>query len=558
MRDAAAALRKEKRAPKELPVALANAAAGIRQLEQMLSAVRSQLARQLAYVTQGSALVASVARLDASLDQELEKDVLYLEELFDKRRAEDLVRMGKDLSQRRRDLASLLEKYKDAPDEAKKKELLAEVARMKARMKQMMQRMAELAKGLSDEHMNAEALAELQKSNDAMGGLDEVEKKLAQGDVEGAMKALDQLGNAMQQMLAGLERNAGSPDRKNSELMKEMLSFKKDLEDVQAEQERVARETETMKQAYQKKLGDKLKEAEAKAKKLEQLAEESRREVGKAESGVNLRSEEDFAQSRDRLGDLQKALAARDFDAALESVKRALPPMQRLAMGLGDEADMSERYRALGTKDPKDLREAQKHAAGAIGPARKVQEELEKLFPDPKGVLGQNEQKRLGELQGQQGALERKAGALRKKLEELAQRAPVFPPQAKDMLAGSQGHMMQAENELGQKNPQRGHGEQRQALDELSRFKKGLDEMAKNAKNGGQSGGGFPFPFGTEDQGQREGDGTDPSQEKVEIPGAEAYKVPEEFRKDLLEAMKQGAPEPYKGDLQRYYEELVK
>jgi hypothetical protein len=50
----------------------------------------------------------------------------------------------------------------------------------------------------------------------------------------------------------------------------------------------------------------------------------------------------------------------------------------------------------------------------------------------------------------------------------------------------------------------------------------------------------------------------DPSQEKVEIPGAEAYKVPDEFRKDLLEAMKQGTPEPYQGEVQRYYEELVK
>ena len=80
--------------------------------------------------------------------------------------------------------------------------------------------------------------------------------------------------------------------------------------------------------------------------------------------------------------------------------------------------------------------------------------------------------------------------------------------------------------------------------------------MAKNQQTGG-GGGGFPFPF-AEDAGGREGDGTDPSHEKVEIPGAEAYKVPAEFRKDLLDAMKQGAPEPYKGDLQRYYEELVK
>ena len=48
------------------------------------------------------------------------------------------------------------------------------------------------------------------------------------------------------------------------------------------------------------------------------------------------------------------------------------------------------------------------------------------------------------------------------------------------------------------------------------------------------------------------------SREKVKIPGAEAHRVPEEFRKDLLDAMKQGAPERYRSEVQRYYEELVK
>ncbi|MFL5301355.1 MAG: hypothetical protein ACJ79R_13530, partial [Anaeromyxobacteraceae bacterium] len=555
LRDAATALRAEKHAPKELPLALANVAAGIKTAEQIVTAIRRQLGSSRAYLD-SRGLAASVARYDAQLDAELEKDILYLEDLFDKRRAEDLVRMGKDLAQRRRDLASLLEKYKDAPDEAKKKELLAEVSRMKSRMREMMKRMGELAKSIGDEHMNQEALAELSKSNDALGGLDDVEKKLAAGDIEGAMKALDHLGNQMQEMLSSLERTAGQPDQKNAELMKEMMSFKKDLEEVQAEQEKLAGETEAVKQQYQKKVAERLKEAEAKAKKLEGLADEARAEVSRSEPGVSLRTEEEFSHARDRLADLKKALSGKDFDAALESVRRAMPSLKRLATGLGDEADMSERYPALGTKPPRDVRDAQRHASAAVPPAQKVQEELEKLFPDPKSVLGEKEQQRLGELQGQQGALQKKAGGLRKKLDELAQKAPVFPPQARDMLAGSEGHMSRAESELGQKNPQRGHGEQRQAMDDLARFKKGLDEMAKNSK-GGQGGGGFPFPFG-EEPGGREGEGTDPSQEKVEIPGAEAYKAPEEFRKDLLEAMKQGAPENYKSDLQRYYEELVK
>jgi hypothetical protein len=306
---------------------------------------------------------------------------------------------------------------------------------------------------------------------------------------------------------------------------------------------------------YRRKLADKVKQLEATAKKLQDMAAEARKEIAKAEKGVTFRSEDDYAQSRDRLADLEKALEARDFDAALETSRRMLPPMQRFAAGLGDDAAISERYRQLQSKDPRDLREAQRHAAGALDPARKVKDALEQMFPDPRSVLGEREQHKLGELAQRQGELERKAGEVRQKLSELAQKAPVFPPQAQEMLGGSQGHMRRAQGELALGNPQRGHGEQRQALDDLARFKRGLEEMAKNSQRGG--GGGFPFPFG-EEPGGREGEGADPSAEKVEIPGADAYKVPDEFRKDLLEAMKQGAPEAYKGEVQRYYEELVK
>jgi len=46
--------------------------------------------------------------------------------------------------------------------------------------------------------------------------------------------------------------------------------------------------------------------------------------------------------------------------------------------------------------------------------------------------------------------------------------------------------------------------------------------------------------------------------ETVKIPGADEYRAPKEFRQDLLEAMKRGAPSEYKEQVKRYYEELVK
>ena len=48
------------------------------------------------------------------------------------------------------------------------------------------------------------------------------------------------------------------------------------------------------------------------------------------------------------------------------------------------------------------------------------------------------------------------------------------------------------------------------------------------------------------------------SQEKVEIPDEDPNAAPREFRKDVMDAMKQGSPDRYKEQTRKYYEELVK
>ncbi len=555
MRETAAAMKKDRSAPKEIPLALSNVAQGIRAEEQRLSTARQTLSRWLRFNHAGdSSFARHVDELDEEMNHELEKDVLYLEQLFDKRRAEDLVRMAKDLASRRRDLASLLEKYKQAPTDQAKKELLAEISRLKSRMQDMLRQMSELARGVSDEHMNAEAMAEMAKSQDLMGGMKRVEELLAKGDVDAAMKELDAMGSALQQMLSSLQRTAGVPDERNAALAKQMMEFKRDLESVQKEQERLAGETEKVKAEYRKAVADRLKRADEATRKLEELARKAREELRQSHAGTSPRSEDDYTQAKDRLNDLQRALALRDLDAALEVSKRALPPLQRLAGELESDAFMAERYASFQRRDPGDVREAARHAKEAIPPTRKVREELERLFPDPRTVLPRGEQQKLEKLAREQQGLEEQAGKLQKELESLMQAAPIFPPQASQSLGEGRGHMQSAADELGRKNPQRGHGQQREAMESLGRLRKGLEEMAKKGQGGG---GGFPFPFAEGGSPHGEGAEGEPSREKVEIPQADLAKG-EQFRKDLLEAMKQGTPEPYRGEVKRYYEELVK
>jgi hypothetical protein len=555
LRDAAQAMRKEKGAPRELPAALANAAAGIREREVVVTSARQTLSRQIQFARPEPAQARTVDALDDALDRELEKDVLYLEQLFDRRRAEDLVAMAKDLASRRREIASLLEKYRQAPSEAAKKQLLAEVARVRARMQDMLRQMAELARGVSDAHMNAEALAEMTKGQDVAGGMKRVEEMLARDDVDAALKELDAMGSTLQDMMASLQRTAGEPGERNAELSRKLREFQQELGAVEREQERVAAETEKVRDEYRKGTKERLKRAEPLLRKVEDLARRAEAELRQSRPGTSPRSEDDFTQSRDRLDDLRKALASRDLDAALDASRRALPPLQRLAAGLEDEAEMSERFAQLQKRDPADLRQAADHARKAMPPAMQAREELEKLFPDARTVLPQGEQQKLDRLAREQQALEEKAGRLQQRLDQLSEEAPVFPPQAGQELADGRGHMQAAAGSLGQRNPQRGAGQQREALDSLERFRKGLEEMGKG---GGAGGGGFPFPFASSGPPGHDGMDGDPSREKVEIPQADASKAREQFRHDLLEAMKQGTPEPYRGEVKRYYEELVK
>ena len=68
------------------------------------------------------------------------------------------------------------------------------------------------------------------------------------------------------------------------------------------------------------------------------------------------------------------------------------------------------------------------------------------------------------------------------------------------------------------------------------------------------------MPWG-EPQGEGEeqdGDSDSMRHDHVEIPDAESSRAPAEFRKELLDAMKQAPPEKYKERVKQYYEELVK
>ena len=81
-----------------------------------------------------------------------------------------------------------------------------------------------------------------------------------------------------------------------------------------------------------------------------------------------------------------------------------------------------------------------------------------------------------------------------------------------------------------------------------------LRQMDQQGGSGKGKKGGLPMPLSM--GGRRGGGGL--KKEKVEIPDEDPNAAPQQLRKDVMDAMKQGAPDRYREQNKRYYEELVK
>jgi hypothetical protein len=161
----------------------------------------------------------------------------------------------------------------------------------------------------------------------------------------------------------------------------------------------------------------------------------------------------------------------------------------------------------------------------------------------------------MSELSKRQGALQRQTESLQQKLDEMGKQMPLFGPGQQKLLQDAAGQMGDAREQLNGTDPRGASARQGEALKKLEALK---DAMRQNGEDSGE--GGVPMPFAAtgEESGDGDGQGQQVKNEKVEIPTADQSKAPDEFRKDILNAMKEEAPERYKQRVRDYYEELVK
>jgi Domain of unknown function (DUF4175) len=487
------------------------------------------------------------ARLARAASEEIaqtERDVLYLESLLDRQRLEELHELNQELSRDQRELAQLIERFQQTHDPALREQMLKQVDALRQRMNELMKRSMAMARSSHDEHMNPESFGQ-----GMTGALDDIEKLLREGKTAEALAKLQQLQAQTDGQMRKADEQLGQVD---PELVKRFRDFADALKDTHDAQARVAAETKRIRDHYREQLRERLKEkGEPLKSQIRKDIEAVAQDYKKTRPGeLGPRSDRSLENAQSELENLKSALHADDFDLAAEAARMASQAADEIARDAEQQHALSEAYR-----NPGDVRDQSKRMAQRMEQdAQKlhdIQRSLQQLFPPAASQLSAQDRQRLQQLGQEQRGLERREQDVAQKMEQLNKMAPLFGEQGMEQLERIGEHMSSASERLEGKDPGRGYGDQKSALDGLEQ----LQQQLQDSQRGGGRGGGLPLPMFAGKEGEG---GNEVSQQKVEIPEPDPATGFQDFRKDLLDAMKQGTPERYREQVKSYYEELVK
>jgi hypothetical protein len=379
-------------------------------------------------------------------------------------------------------------------DEAARREVERELAALQERVRELLARSARLAQELPAEFLNADAIP----GQDLLAEMAEARAMLERGDVEGAKTALLRMGRTIDQAMAALDQGPGGEQA--AARRRALAEALEEVGKLATEQRRIADGAGDIERraatAQQHDLEAFMNEQQRKAERLRELLDDAGRASLPAPDGA---AQKEGAR---RAAALAEDLAGRDLGAALAEAK-------------GVREELRGRAEPLATPG---------RLAGEI--ARDLEAALAEPPVDEAGRAA------LRDLAGREDGARSRTGALAERL----LRSGAGAGEGAGALHGAGESMRRGAENMRGGQPRGGHEAAQDAADRLASLEQSLRDADRSSSGAGR--------------------GLD--REPVKVPGAEAYRPPRAWREEILEAMKQGAPEGYRELVRRYYQELIR
>jgi hypothetical protein len=469
-------------------------------------------------------------------EQATEQAILEIEELIAEQRMESLVRTLEELDEIQERLRDALERYRDTEDPAIREEIERELARLEARMRELLQRLAEQMQEVPREHYNVEALEEMGMMQDVgqmSDALQQIRDMLEQGDIEGALQALQDLETQISDMMSQMSQSLQSGGSGVSELDQRIAELMDEVNDLAAQEAALEEETAALQEEIRRR---RTEEVEA---QMAEFVEDARRRV--AEMREALEGVEGERLRRDITEDLERAegaLSALDEELAEGDVASALENADGLMGELNSAGDALERMNRPGRTADGAYREAGETVQQVQETAQGLSRDLERLIEQARPVPGEGDVPAMQGLAQRQGETAQRLSELRERIRQMGGEMPMIEQELGPALEGVGQRMQQAQGRLGQGMLQPGLESEREAMEGLESMRQQMHQMVARERMGQRASGNI-------------------SQERVEIP-AEPDETPEEFRRDILDAMRDESIRAYQEANRAYYESLVR
>lgn len=491
-------------------------------------------------------------RAGDEISSELERMSLLSEDISKRLKAQEMASTAQDLARGQERLMDSLEKLQSGDKNLDS--ILKQLSELTQSLAALQQAMSQMAQQLPDDFMNMESMRSL-GLNEMFSALDEIRKKLMQGDIEGARQLARELFNQMAQMVASLQNSQRSAMASSIGRMQgEMSRSNNELQQIAREQQEILLNTEDINKSALSARDNALKE------KLDRFLEKAKSELGKLTEIFPDREGPEDPEAASKLDDATMNQLLKNLIAKL---------LSRDFSGYG-EGDGLARKELAKKRDPSQVERARR----AESSLDNLKSELDSLMGQPMQALNESDQKQLRDLANRQGVLRERTESLHEKLESLFQLFPSLDPKIVQNIGEAGRSMNNANDRLGRLDSQGAVPPERDALDRLSQSQQQMQSAMQQMAQRGQLGNmpitrlfrqgrfmpggmltplpGMPqFPEFEVDSGF-----TGLDTEKFRLPGKEEHKAPRNFREEILESLKQGVPPQLKDQIERYFKNL--
>ncbi len=482
---------------------------------------------------------------------ELERLSMLSEDVSRRMTSQDMAATARDMAKNQERFLESLEKLRSGNKELD--EVLQELSRMAQQLQELQASLMQFARQMPNEFVNPSSMRNMPFS-DMRSMMEQIRQKLQEGDIEGALQMAREMFNQMAQLAAMLRSGQQQAQgQMMSRMQGAMNQSGNELMEILQEQQQILLDTE---RTHKEATG-----------KLEDLREQATRELAAA-AQTDLAVLEHLLAAPDLESDSQRTPAERERQEAVRGLLTGLRDMlknrdfdtlsKRLEPAIGELAGMGE------------LDTAQNAALAILTELTRAYEAIAAL-PGPELTPEQKEATR--SLATREDVLERRTRDLVARLRHLFQLFPSLDPKIVNGIAEAREFMGEAQHELGSLRPGEAIPPELEAISRLSQSSQQMQQAMQRMAQRGRFGrvplvnvfrrgrflpsGEFLPPTGAPQFPEHDIDDnlTGLDTEKFKLPGKDDYR-PDRFREEVLESLKEGVPEQFREQIERYFREL--